>query len=238
MNKEQLERYYCTTSLKDVGEQGQEALLNSAVLIVGLGGLGSSALMSLVSLGIGTIGIVDDDVVKRDNLPRQLLYGVKDIGKYKVDASKRRIKAVNPDVKIKSHKLRLTRLNAAKIIKKYDIVLDCTDNFKSKFLIEDICLKLHKPYVIPGVSDYKGQIMSINQDSKFTFKSLFDDPDFDIPQKYIEEDKAVFPLAVSLVSNIATTEVVKLLLKIGEPLIDQVLFVDTLKMKFEIIKFK
>ena len=238
MNKEQLERYYCTTSLKDVGEQGQEALLSSAVLIVGLGGLGSSALMSLVSLGIGTIGIVDDDVVKRDNLPRQLLYGVKDIGKYKVDASKRRIKAVNPDVKIKSHKLRLTRLNAAKIIKKYDIVLDCTDNFKSKFLIEDICLKLHKPYVIPGVSDYKGQIMSINQDSKFTFKSLFDDPDFDIPQKYIEEDKAVFPLAVSLVSNIATTEVVKLLLKIGEPLIDQVLFVDTLKMKFEIIKFK
>ena len=237
MNKEQLERYYCTTSLKDVGKQGQETLLSSAVLIVGLGGLGSSALMSLVSLGIGTIGIVDDDVVKRDNLPRQLLYGVKDIGKYKVDASKRRIKAVNPDVKIKSHKLRLTRLNAAKIIKKYDIVLDCTDNFKSKFLIEDICLKLHKPYVIPGVSDYKGQIISVNEDSKFTFKSLFDDPNFEIPQKYIEEDKAVFPQAVSIISNIATAEVAKLILKIGEPLIDKVLFVDTLEMKFNIIKF-
>ena len=237
MTKEQLERYYCTIELKDVGKEGQEKLLNSSVLIVGLGGLGSSALLSLVSLGIGTIGIVDDDIVKRDNLPRQLLYGVKDIGKFKVDAAKRRLKAVNPDVKIKSHKVRLSSLNATKIIKKYDIVLDCTDNFKSKFLIEDICLKLHKPFVVPGVSDYKGQIISVNEDSKFTFKSLFDDLNFEIPQKYIEEDKAVFPLAVSIISNIATAEVAKLILKIGEPLIDKVLFVDTLEMKFNIIKF-
>ena len=237
MTNEQLERYYCTIELKDVGKEGQEKLLNSSVLIVGLGGLGSSALLSLVSLGIGTIGIADDDIVKRDNLPRQLLYGVKDIGKFKVDAAKRRLKAVNPDVKIKSHKVRLSSLNATKIIKKYDIVLDCTDNFKSKFLIEDICRKLHKPFVVPGVSDYKGQIISINEDSKFTFKSLFDDPNFEIPQKYIEEDKAVFPLAVSIISNIATAEVVKLILKIGEPLIDKVLFVDTLEMKFNIIKF-
>ena len=238
MNEEQLERYTCTTLLKEVGEEGQITLLNSAVLIIGVGGLGSSALMSLASLGIGTIGIVDDDVVKRDNLPRQLLYGVKDIGKFKVDAAKRRINGVNPDVKIKSHKVRLTQLNAVKIIKKYDVVLDCTDNFKSKFLIEDICQKLHKPYVIPGVSDYKGQVMSVNSESKYIFKSLFDDPSFEIPEKYIEEDKAVFPLAVSLISNIATAEVVKLILKIGEPLIDKVLFVDILKMKFEIIKFK
>lgn len=238
MNEEQLERYTCTTLLKEVGEVGQQTLLSSAVLIIGVGGLGSSALMSLASLGIGTIGIVDDDVVKRDNLPRQLLYGVKDIGKFKVDAAKRRIKGVNPDVKIKSHKVRLTQLNAVKIIKKYDVILDCTDNFKSKFLIEDICQKLHKPYVIPGVSDYKGQVMSVNSESKYIFKSLFDDPCFEIPEKYIEEDKAVFPLAVSLISNIATAEVVKLILKIGEPLIDKMLFVDTLKMKFEIIKFR
>lgn len=238
MTKEQLERYFCTTELKGIGIEGQEKLLSSAVLIVGLGGLGSHALSNLVSLGIGNIGIVDSDVVSLDNLPRQTLYCVKDVGKYKVDIAKRRLKTVNPDVKIKSYKLRLEASNARKIIKKYDVILDATDNFETKFLIEDTCLKLKKPFVIPGVSDYKGQIISVNENSHFTFKSLFSETDFDIPQKYRDEDKAVSPLAVSLISHIATNEVFKLILKIGEPLIDKVLFVDTLNNKFEIIKFK
>lgn len=238
MTKEQLEKYYCTTALKDIGVEGQKKLLDSAVLIVGLGGLGSHALTSLVSLGIGNIGIVDSDVISLDNLPRQTLYGVKDVGKFKVDIAKRRLKAINPDVKIKSYKIRLDGSNARKIMKKYDVILDATDNFKTKFLIEDTCLKLKKPFIIPGVSDYKGQIITVNESSHFTFKSLFDETKFDIPQKYKDEDKAVSPLAVSIISNIACNEVLKLILKIGELLIDKVLFVDTLNDRFEIIKFR
>lgn len=233
MDKRQIERYFCSTFLKEIGEKGQEKLLNSKVFIVGAGGLGNQILLHLATSGVGHIGLSDPDIVKLDNLPRQILYSENDLGKYKVDAALEKIRAKNSDVDLKIFKEYIDENNARKLFKGFDLVIDATDNFKSKFLIEDICKELGIPFIIAGVSDFKGQIMLVTKDSKYTFKSLFDELPINIEQKYIDEDKGVYPLAVSLVSNLTSNETTKYLLGIGEPLIDTLLTIDTLKVEIK-----
>ena len=230
---EQLDRYQYTIGLEDINEEGQLKLLNSSVLVVGAGGLGSAALLALACLGIGHIGIVDNDIISATNLPRQIIYGIKDVGKGKAITAKKVLKAKNPDIDVKIYPYRLDEKNARRIIKKYDIVLDCTDNFKSKFLINDTCVKLKKPFVCAGVMDYKGQIMTIIPGSK-DFKSLFDE----LPKYDPNDDKSVYPLAVSIISNIAASEVVKYILNLGELLTNSLLVIDTLKTSFKKIQIK
>ena len=231
LNQEQLDRYQYTIGLEDIKEEGQVKLLNSSVLIVGAGGLGSAALLALACLGIGHIGIVDNDIISATNLPRQIIYGIKDVGKGKAITAKKVLKNKNPDIEVKTYSYRLDEKNARRIIKKYDIVLDCTDNFETKFLINDTCVKLKKPFVTAGVMDYKGQIMTVIPDSK-DFKSLFDE----LPKYNPDDDKSVYPLAVSIISNIAASEIIKCILNIGELLTDCLLVVDTLKTSFKKIK--
>lgn len=231
MNNEQLEKYSATIALKEIKEEGQEKLLNSSLLVVGVGGLGSNALNILVSSGIGHIGIIDFDVVNLSNLPRQPLYEYKDIGKLKVKIIKNKLKKNNPDVDIKIYPYRLEENNAKRIIENYDIVLDCSDNFETKFLINDTCLKLNKPFVIAGVSDYRGQILTCLPNKTSDFKSLFST----IPHSE-EEIKDVSPFAVSVIANIAANEVFKYLLNIGSLLTNQLLVVDTLDNNYHIIK--
>ena len=231
LTKEQLDRYQYTIGLEDIKEEGQLKLLNSSVLVVGAGGLGSAALLALGSIGVGHIGIVDNDVISATNLPRQIIYGIKDVGKGKAITAKKVLKKKNPDIDVKVYPYRLDEKNARRIIKKYDIVLDCTDNFESKFLINDTCVKLKKPFVTAGVMDYKGQIMTVVPGSA-DFKSLFDE----LPKYNRDDDKSVYPLAVSIISNIAASEVVKCLLNLGELLINSLLVVDTLKTSFKKIK--
>ncbi len=231
LTQEQLDRYQYTIGLEEIKEEGQLKLLNSSVLVVGAGGLGSAALLALGSIGVGHIGIVDNDVISVTNLPRQIIYGIKDVGKGKAITAKKVLKNKNPDVDVKIYPYRLEEKNARRIIKKYDIVLDCTDNFESKFLINDTCVKLKKPFVTAGVMDYKGQIMTVIPGSS-DFKSLFDE----LPKYNPDDDKSIYPLAVSIISNIAASEVVKCLLNLGELLINSLLVVDTLKTGFKKIK--
>ena len=231
LNQEQLDRYQYTIGLEDIKEEGQLKLLNSSVLVVGAGGLGSAALLALGSIGVGHIGIVDNDVISATNLPRQIIYGIKDVGKGKAITAKKVLKKKNPDIDVKVYPYRLDEKNARRIIKKYDIVLDCTDNFESKFLINDTCVKLKVPFVVAGVMDYKGQIMTVVPGSA-DFKSLFDE----LPKYNPDDDKSVYPLAVSIISNIASSEVIKYLLGLGELLTNCLLVVDTLKTSFKKIK--
>ena len=231
LTQEQLDRYQYTIGLEDIKEEGQLKLLNSSVLVVGAGGLGSAALLALACLGIGHIGIVDNDIISATNLPRQIIYGIKDVGKGKAITAKKVLKNKNPDIDVKIYPYRLDENNAKRIIKKYDIVLDCTDNFETKFLINDTCVKLKKPFVTAGVMDYKGQIMTVVPGSA-DFKSLFDE----LPKYNPDDDKSVYPLAVSIISNIAASEVIKYLLGLGELLINSLLVVDTLKTSFKKIK--
>ena len=231
LNQEQLDRYKYTIGLEDIKEEGQVKLLNSSVLVVGAGGLGNAALLARGSIGVGHIGLVDNDIISATNLPRQIIYGIKDVGKGKAITAKKVLKSKNPDIDVKIYTYRLDEKNARRIIKKYDIVLDCTDNFETKFLINDTCVKLKKPFVTAGVMDYKGQIMTVIPGTK-DFKSLFDE----LPKYNPDDDKSVYPLAVSIISNVAASEIIKCILNIGELLTDTLLVVDTLKTSFKKIK--
>ena len=232
LNQEQLNKYQYTIGLKEIKEEGQLKLLNSSVLVVGAGGLGSAALLALTSIGVGCIGIVDNDVINASNLPRQTIYGIKDVGKGKAITAKKVLKNKNPDIEVKAYSYRLDETNARRIIKKYDIILDCTDNFETKFLINDTCVKLKKPFVVAGVMDYKGQIMTVIPPKTADFKSLFDE----LPKYDPNDDKSIYPLAVSVISNIAASEVIKYLLNLGDLLTNSLLVVDTLKTSFKKIK--
>ncbi len=238
MNKSQKERYFCSTFLNKIGIEGQEKLLNSKVFVVGAGGLGNHIVLSLAALGIGELAICDNDTVKLDNLPRQVLYDESDVGKKKVDVAYLKIKNKNSDVKVNEFDLYVDMNNAKELFFGYDIVIDATDNFKSKFVIEEACKALHIPYVSAGVSDFKGQVMVVTPNSKYSFKSLFDELPLNIDEKYIEEDRGVYPLAVSLVSDLAANEAVKYLLNIGELITDSLITVDTLKAEVKRRYFK
>ena len=237
LNKEQKERYYHTTFLKEIKEEGQEKLLSSKVIVIGAGGLASSALTYLASMGIGNITIVDDDKVSLNNLPRQILYTYQDVGEYKVEVAKRRLEMLNPDVKVSIYKERLTSQNVSRIIKGHDIVLDCTDNFETKFLIDDTCHTLNIPFVIAGVSDYQGQVSTCIPKKSKSFKSLFSTLPINIEQKYKDEDQGVYPPVIGLVSDIAISEVVKYLLGFEDLLIDKMLIANLKTNNFKIIKF-
>ena len=235
LNQEQLDRYYCSIKLNEIGEQGQLKLLNSKVLVVGAGGLASSTLMYLSSSGVGYIGIIDNDNVASNNLPRQILYNSSDIGKKKVEMAKKRLRSLNKDAKAKVYDELLNIDNASKIIKGYDLIIDCVDNFETKFLINDTCVKLHKPFITGGVSDYRGQVMTYIPEKLKDFKSLFSELPVNIDEKY-KDDDGVFPPAVAIISNIQASEALKYLLGIGELLTNQMLVVDTLNWHFQKIK--
>jgi len=233
LSKRQLERYFCSTFLKEIGEAGQLKLLSSKVLVIGAGGLASSSLLYLSTIGVGTIGIIDDDKVSLTNLPRQIIYDESDTNKNKVIAVKEVLEKKNPDVKVITYKERLTEKNAQNIIKNYDIVLDCVDNFDTKFVINDACLALKIPFVSAGVSGFNGQILFVSKESKSDFKSLFSILPLNVSKEIRDKDRGVYPLAVGIVSNIQCSEAIKYLLGLGSSLIDEIMVVDTLNLRFE-----
>lgn len=233
LTNEQLNRYERTILLDEIGEKGQSILLNSKVAIVGVGGLASSSIIYLASTGIGELTLIDDDVVSLNNLPRQVLFDYQDIGKSKVEAAKEKIKRLNPDVKVNVYKERLNVSNASKLLKGHDIVLDCTDNFDTKFLINDICLKLNIPFVTAGISDYQGQVCTTIPNKSKDFKSLFSI----LPKADKGEVIGVFPLSVGVIGDIASAEVVKYIVNIGELLTNKLLVVNLLTNHYQIIKF-
>ncbi|MDD7732109.1 MAG: HesA/MoeB/ThiF family protein, partial [Eubacteriales bacterium] len=160
MNYNNNERYSRQTVIEEIGTKGQEKLKRSSVLIIGCGGLGSPAALYLASAGIGRIGLVDDDIVSISNLQRQILHGETDLGVPKTESAENSIKRINSDIIIDKYQERLTEDNAEEIFREYDFIIDATDNFESKFLINDVCVRMKKAFVHAGVMGFKGQVMT------------------------------------------------------------------------------
>lgn len=229
-SQEELIRYSRQFALTGVGLEGQKKLKNAKVLCVGAGGLGSPALLYLTAAGIGTLGIIDSDEVDLSNLHRQILFTKQDVGTNKVDAAKQQLKALNLNTNILTYDTMLTPKNALEIIAQYDVVIDGTDNFKAKYLINDACCILEKPNIYASISQFEGQC------AVFTFngpcyRCLYPQP----PKNHIPNcaENGVIGSLPGMLGTIQTTEVIKLILNIGTPLVGRVLQIDALSMSFK-----
>ncbi|MDA9731115.1 HesA/MoeB/ThiF family protein, partial [Candidatus Pelagibacter sp.] len=168
LNKSQIERFSRQLVLKDIGAKGQKKILLSKILIIGVGGLGCPAAENLVRAGVGTIGLVDNDIINLSNIHRQSLFNSKDIKKSKVSVAAKKLKEINPSTKIKTYYLRLDKNNIEKIIKNYDLIIDGSDNFKTKFLINDYCIKFKKKLITGAISKFDGHIFTFDFKDKKT----------------------------------------------------------------------
>ena len=239
LNKSQIERFSRQLILKNIGPKGQKKILSYKVLIVGVGGLGCPAAESLVRAGIGTIGLIDDDIVNLSNIHRQSLFNSKDVKKLKVKVAANKLKEINPLTKIKTYKSRLNDKNIKNIIKNYELIIDGTDNFKTKFLINDYCIKLRKKLITGAISKFEGHIFTFNFNDKKT-PSL---KDF-YQEKEISDDilncefEGVLGTTASLVGATQANEALKMIMEIGQNLKNQILIIDLLNLNFRKIKFK
>ena len=230
------DRYSRQTILKGFGEQGQQKLGNAKVLVVGAGGLGVPVLMYLNAMGVGTIGIVDNDVVSLSNLHRQLLYDTSDIGKPKVEVSLRKLKAQNPETELIGHNSFLTLENALKIIVDYDIIVDATDNFPSRYLINDACVILKKPFVYGALHGFEGQLSVFNHLGGPTYRCLFPNmPKADeVPNC---NEHGVLGIVPGIVGNLQALETVKVITGIGEVLSGKLFLYNGLSQTVQKMKF-
>lgn len=229
---EQLERYARHIILKEVGGAGQMALLKARVLVVGAGGLGAPMLMYLAAAGVGTIGIIDDDIVELSNLQRQVIHQTPDIGTAKVDSAAKTIRALNPDVTLDLHKERLTPDNAAKIIGAYDIVADGTDNFKTRHLVSDTCVALGKTLVSAALGPYEGQLATFKPhagDDLPCYRCFLpEEPAAD--QQRTCSDFGILGAVAGVVGSLQALEVLKEITGVGDSLAGKLLMVDALSM--------
>lgn len=232
---EQNERYNRNILLKDIGAQGQEKLLKSKVLVVGAGGLGSAVLHYLAAVGVGTLGIADGDVVDVSNLQRQVIHFTDDLGREKVISAKEKINRLNPGVRVQPYPEVVTAENIPEIIDGYDLVLDATDNFGSKYLINDACVFAGKPYVHASVIQWVGQIMTVLPGKTACYRCFFSAPP---PAGVIPTSREVGILgaAAGAVGTLQAVEAIKYISGIETILANRLLVIDTLEMKFRRIK--
>ncbi|WP_104757817.1 HesA/MoeB/ThiF family protein [Helicobacter salomonis] len=235
LNDAQRERYERHLMLEDVGEEGQEKLLNASVLVIGAGGLGSPNVMYLAAAGIGRIGVLDFDVIELSNLQRQIIHTTEEINSAKVRSAEHKMLALNPDVQVETHFTRLNASNALEIIRDYHFIIDATDNFASKFLINDACVLSHKPYSHAGVLKYRGQTMTILPKKSACFACVFDTPPD--PKLNPTFKAGLFGVLPGLLGCIQAAETIKYFL--GFPLLTDVLLgVDTKGMTFRRVNVK
>lgn len=226
---EQLERYSRHLILKGLGVNGQKRLLESSVLIVGAGGLGSPAALYLAAAGVGRIGLVDGDVVDLSNLQRQIIHTTASVGEPKVESAAAAICALNPDIAVETHRTLLGAGNVEELIAPYDLVIDATDNFSAKFLINDACVLAGKPFIHAGVVGFAGQVMDIVPGSGPCYRCIFRDMPAagEIPTC---REAGVLGAVVGVIGSLEATEAVKLIAGVGEPLVARMLTVDALTM--------
>ena len=235
--KKQIDRYSRQIILKKIGVIGQKKLLKSGVLIVGAGGLGSPIAIYLAALGIGNIGIVDKDNVEISNLSRQIIFETNDVNKNKSSAAISKLKKINPDIQFKSFNKNLTITNINQIAKKFDLIVDGSDNFRTRFLINDYCLKNKKILVSGAISKFDGQVYTFNFSKKKSpclrcfIPRMPRNPDID----NCEYEGVLGPLA-GIIGSIQANEAVKEILGIGNSLCGYILIVDALKLTFRKVK--
>ncbi len=234
LTNNEIERYSRQIILKDIGISGQKKLKKSKVLIIGLGGLGCPAAEYLSRAGVGTIGLIDHDKINLSNIHRQSIFTTSDIKKYKVDVVKERIKKVNSHVKIKSFKTKINDFNIKKIIQSFDIIIDGTDNFSSKFLINKFSKTLKKVFISGSIGKFDGHIFGFNfsKKTKPCLKSFYQG----IPDENIAtcEEDGVIGTAAGIVGNIQANEAIKYILGVGRCLNGKVLIINLLNLEFRI----
>ena len=239
LNKKIVERFSRQIILRDIGILGQKKILSSKVLIIGAGGLGSPVAEFLSRAGVGSLGIVDDDKVSLSNLHRQSLYNTSDIGKFKVKVAKDKIKKINPNTKVITYKIRLDNKNSKKIINDYDYVVDGSDNFKTKFLLNDYCLKFKKFLVTGAISKFDGHIFTFNFKKKDTpcLRCFFQETE--ISDDLLDcEQEGVLGTMAGIVGAIQANEILKKILNIGKDLNKLILILDLLNLNFRKVKIK
>lgn len=210
LEEKDLLRYSRQIELEGFGIEGQEKLKQAKVLIVGVGGLGSIASLLLVASGVGVIGLIDKDKVSLSNLHRQILYKESQIGEEKVEKAKENLREVNSDCKIICYNEFLSKENAENIIKDYDIVVDCCDNFATRYVINDACQRLKKPFVYSAISDFEGQVALLNcEEDSVNYRELFTEES--LLSKEETKNKAVIGVLPSIIASIASNEVIKFL---------------------------
>lgn len=210
LEEKELRRYARQIELEGFGVKGQEKLKQAKVLIVGVGGLGSIASLLLVGAGVGEIGIIDNDEVSLTNLHRQIIYRESQIGEKKTEMAKENLRELNSDCKINCYNEFLNEENAEKIIKDYDIVVDCCDNFATRYVINDACKRLKKPFVYSSISDFEGQVSLLNcEEDSANYRTLF--PEENLLKEESNKNKAVIGVLPSITASIASNEVIKFL---------------------------
>jgi len=239
LGKSQIERFSRQLVLKNIGALGQKKILSAKILIVGIGGLGCPAAENLTRAGVGSIGLVDNDIVSISNIHRQSLFSSKDVKKTKVSVAAKKLKDINPDTKIKIYNTRLNEKNIRKIIKNYDLIIDGSDNFKTKFLINDYCLKFKKKLVTGAISKFDGHVFTFDFKDKKTasLKNFYQEDD--ISDDILNcEFEGVLGTTASIVGATQANEALKMIIEIGQNLKNQLLIIDLLNLNFRKVKFK
>ena len=239
LNKSQIERFSRQLILKNVGAKGQKKVISSKILIIGVGGLGCPAAENLTRAGVGTIGLVDNDIVNLSNIHRQSLFNSKDVKKSKVSIAAKKLKDINPHTSIKTYNIRLNEKNIKNIIKNYDLVIDGSDNFKTKFLINDYCSKFKKKLVTGAISKFDGHVFTFNFKDKKTasLKSFYQENE--ISDDILNcEFEGVLGTTASIVGAIQANEALKMIIEIGQNLKNKILIIDLLNLNFRKVNFK
>ncbi|MDH4122727.1 MAG: HesA/MoeB/ThiF family protein [Thermoplasmata archaeon] len=236
LSKPQLERYDRNLKLKNYSKGDQERLLRSKVLVIGTGGLGSPILLYLAANGVGNISVVDSDSIELSNLQRQVIHDSESIGKQKAKVAKARMEKLNPDVNVRAVDGRFNKSNARKIVANHDMIVDASDNFATKFLVNDASVLEKKPFSIGSVLEYHGQVSTFIPGKSPCYRCLFKQPpDGAIPTT---AEVGVLGTVPGIIGIIQATEVIKVLLGKGTPLLGRLLLMDVLDWDFQIIKFE
>ena len=239
LDKKEIERFSRQIILKNIGSLGQKKIKQAKVLIIGAGGLGCPVAEFLTRSGVGVLGIVDNDLVNLSNIHRQSLYDMKDLKRLKVRCAKNKLNKINPKTLIKTHNLRLDEKNAGKLIKQYDFIVDGSDNFKTKFLINDLSLELKKFLVVGAISKFDGHIFTYDfKNKKIPCLRCFFQEDKISDDILNCEYEGVLGTVAGIVGTIQANEVLKQILNIGKNLNSQILILDLLNLNFRKVKIK
>lgn len=237
LSLEEVRRYSRHIIIPEVGMEGQRRLKNARVLVVGAGGLGSPALLYLAAAGVGTLGVVEFDVVDESNLQRQVIHGQSDIGRPKGQSARDSVREVNPLVKVRLHNVRLDSTNALEIFNEYDLIVDGTDNFATRYLVNDACVLLGKPYVWGSIYRFEGQASVFWAEHGPNYRDLYPEPP---PPGMVPScaEGGVLGVLCASIGSIMVTEAIKLLTGIGEPLIGRLMVYDALEMTYRTLRVR